>query len=261
MSLAALKKMREETAARAAEFEAERNRVRPEEFKPVDGTKYDIKFITDFSDNDEGTTVSGAPAILMYTEHSVVRGNPRKGGGGAMRVARNNEDLGQKDLIAELYRATGDKAYAPKKTALISLIAHDLTDGSITPYVWKRGLHSSLVGSLIDFYESDGSLTEEFYRLVRKGSGLKSEYQLSADRSVQPFDYEDVEAWNVEDAITTVRFENQLNFFRPVILPEHMDIAEAIVNGKPLPAEKEEDNEDPWGSSETSSSTSEWDFG
>ena len=33
--------------ARAAEFEQDRNKVRPAEFKPVDGTKYDIKFITD----------------------------------------------------------------------------------------------------------------------------------------------------------------------------------------------------------------------
>lgn len=243
MNFSQLKEMRNAAKEREAAYEANKNRVWPDIFKAVEGTKYDIKFITDLNEDVD------APQALIVSEHSIYRNDIKQG-----RTAKNNAAIGERDLIAELYSATKEKLYAPKHNVIVSLIAHDLTTGNIDPFVWRRNYNSPEIGAMIDFVEDedgDGTLTSGFYRLVRNGSGLNTTYTISDSKSVKPFDYSDVEPWDVNDAVSYIPFEGQLAFYRAVILPDHIELAESIASGEDYVASNKGGEEE---------SSSEWNF-
>jgi len=108
----------------------------------------------------------------------------------------------------------GEKGFRSRERLLINVLALD--DGDWEPFVFEQAwVGNSNIGQLLaEFTGEYGTLTDRDYKITRIGKGLDTKYSIiPLKEGDTPAEDEEAEFFTVHDAVRTVPYEQQEDFY------------------------------------------------
>lgn len=194
---------------------AEENKVNW--FKLKDGETVEVRFLQELDESGAGYLESHGLGIVAL-EHT----NPTHKDGFKQRCACTNDEESdgcwpceQKYSQVEINGTPGWK-WKPKRRLLINVLVKR-KDGEIEQAVLATSAEGrgGVIGPMVlEYAVEDGTITNRWFKIARKGSGTETEYSI-LPRSESSLDISKYEVSDVDKLVRVVPYEEQEKFFFP----------------------------------------------
>jgi hypothetical protein len=175
--------------------------------KLADGQSAKIRFVEELDEESANYNPDRGVAIVVK-EHT----NPKD----YKRKALDTTDLEGRDWAEEMYRKD-PKGNAGWKARLRFYCNVLVDDGTEDPYVavWSQGLSKqSAFNTLREYALETGSISNLEWKLKRNGQGTETSYTLLPTKpDSEPFDWKDIEPFNLDKVVRHVPYAEQEQFY------------------------------------------------